>query len=232
MAKARRAEKKEAATAKRAVGDPYVATLLGRITVGKKALTFRKGEKIFSQGDPADSIYFIQSGRIKITVVSAAGKEAVLAMPGPHDFVGEGALVNQSLRISTAETLEPTTVFRVEKRAMIRSLHDQPELSEKFMAALLTRNIDLEEDLCDQLFNHSEKRLARVLLKLARLSVTDLMLDASVPVLSHEILAEMVGTTRSRITHFMNKFRTMGLIEYNGELKIRTELLTDLVLHD
>ena len=232
MAKARRAEKKEAATAKRAVGDPYVATLLGRITVGKKALAFRKGEKIFSQGDPADSIYFIQSGRIKITVVSAAGKEAVLAMPGPHDFVGEGALVNQSLRISTAETLEPTTVFRVEKRAMIRSLHDQPELSDKFMAALLTRNIDLEEDLCDQLFNHSEKRLARVLLKLARLRVPDLVLDASVPVLSHETLAEMVGTTRSRITHFMNKFRTMGLIEYNGELKIRTELLTDLVLHD
>jgi CRP/FNR family cyclic AMP-dependent transcriptional regulator len=232
MAKARRAEKKEAATAKRAVGDPYVATLLGRITVGKKALTFRKGEKIFSQGDPADSIYFIQSGRIKVTVVSAAGKEAVLAMPGPHDCFGEGALVNQSLRISTAETLESSTVFRVEKRAMIRSLHDQPELSEKFMAALLTRNIDLEEDLCDQLFNHSEKRLARVLLKLARLREPDPILDASVPVLSHETLAEMVGTTRSRITHFMNKFRTMGLIEYNGELKIRTELLTDLVLHD
>ena len=223
---------RKAANVKSKSVDPYIATLLKKITVGKKELTFQKGEKIFSQGDPADSIYFIQSGRIKITVVSAAGKEAVLAMPGPHDFVGEGVLVNQSLRISTAETLEPTTVFRVEKRAMIRSLHDQPELSEKFMAALLTRNIDLEEDLCDQLFNHSEKRLARVLLKLARLRVPDLMLDASVPVLSHETLAEMVGTTRSRITHFMNKFRTMGLIEYNGELKIRTELLTDLVLHD
>jgi CRP/FNR family transcriptional regulator, cyclic AMP receptor protein len=223
---------RKAANVKSKSVDPYIVTLLEKITVGKKKLTFRQGEKIFSQGDPADSIYFIQSGRIKITVVSAAGKEAVLAMPGPHDFVGEGALVNQSLRISTAETLEPTTVFRVEKRAMIRSLHDQPELSDKFMAALLTRNIDLEEDLCDQLFNHSEKRLARVLLKLARLREPDLMLDASVPVLSHETLAEMVGTTRSRITHFMNKFRTMGLIEYNGELKIRTELLTDLVLHD
>ena len=223
---------RKAANVKSKGVDPYIATLLEKITVGKKEITFRKGEKIFSQGDPADSIYFIQSGRIKITVVSAAGKEAVLAMPGPHDFLGEGALVNQSLRISTAETLEPTTVFRVEKRAMIRSLHDQPELSDKFMAALLTRNIDLEEDLCDQLFNHSEKRLARVLLKLARLRVPDLVLDASVPVLSHETLAEMVGTTRSRITHFMNKFRTMGLIEYNGELKIRTELLTDLVLHD
>ena len=227
MAKARKAE-----TVTRAGVDPYVATLLGKITAGKRELTFRKGEKIFSQGDPADSIYFIQTGRIKITVVSTAGKEAVLAMPGPHDFCGEGALVNQSLRVSTAESLDTSTVFRIEKRAMIRSLHEQPELSEKFMASLLTRNIDLEEDLCDQLFNHSEKRLARVLLKLARLQDHDLVLDASVPVLSHETLAEMVGTTRSRITHFMNKFRTMGLIDYNGKLTVRTELLTDLVLHD
>jgi CRP/FNR family cyclic AMP-dependent transcriptional regulator len=227
MSKARKA-----ATVKRASGDPYVATLLGKITVGKHEASFGKGEKIFSQGDPADSIYFIQSGRIKITVVSAAGKEAVLAMPGPHDFFGEGSLVKQVLRVSTAETLEPSTVFRIEKLAMIRSLHEQPELSEKFMASLLTRNIDLEEDLCDQLFNHSEKRLARVLLKLARLQEPDLLLDASVPVLSHETLAEIVGTTRSRITRFMNKFRTMGLIEYNGELTIRTELLTDLLLHD
>jgi CRP/FNR family cyclic AMP-dependent transcriptional regulator len=210
----------------------YVATLLGKITAGKQELGFRKGEKVFSQGDPADSIYFVQTGRTKITVVSAGGKEAVLAMPGPHEFFGEGALVKQSLRVSSAAALESSTVFRVEKRAMIRSLHEQSDLSEKFMAALLTRNIDIEEDLCDQLFNHSEKRLARVLLKLARLREQDIVRDASVPVLSHETLAEMVGTTRSRITHFMNKFRTMGLIEYNGELMIRTELLTDLVLHD
>jgi CRP-like cAMP-binding protein len=232
MAKRKNEERKEAATVKRAGVDSHVPTLLGRITVGKQELTFRKNEKIFHQGEPADSIYFIQTGRVKITVVSAGGKEAVLAMPGPHDFFGEGSLVKQSLRVSTAETLEPSTVFRVEKRAMIRALHGQPELSEKFMASLLSRNIDLEEDLCDQLFNHSEKRLARVLLKLARLQEHDVAVDASVPVLSHETLAEMVGTTRSRITHFMNKFRTMGLIEYNGELKIRTELLTDLVLHD
>ena len=212
--------------------DPYVATLLAKITVGKQELSFHKGEKIFSQGDRADSIYFIQTGRIKIGVVSAAGKEAVLAMPGPHEFFGEGALVNQSLRISTAKALERSTVFRVEKQSMIRSLHEQPELSEKFTASLLTRNIDLEEDLCDQFFNHSEKRLARVLLKLARLRAHDVAPDASVPVMSHETLAEMVGTTRSRITHFMNKFRTMGLIDYNGELTVRTELLTDLVLHD
>ena len=153
-------------------------------------------------------------------------------MSGPHDFFGEGALVKQVLRVSTAKTLEPSIVFRIEKSAMIRSLHEQTELSEKFTALLLTRNIDIEEDLCDQLFNHSEKRLARVLLKLSRLREHDLDPDASIPMLSHETLAEMVGTTRSRITHFMNKFRKMGLIEYNGKLTVRTELLTDLVLHD
>lgn len=232
MAKSGSAKARKLQPSKRAALDPYVSTLLERITAGKQELTFQKKERIYRQGEPADSIYFIQTGRIKITVVSAAGKEAVLAMPGPHDFFGEGALVQQSLRVSTAETLESSTIYRVEKLAMIRALHEQPELSEKFMASLLTRNIDLEADLCDQLFNHSEKRLARVLLKLARLREHDLSLDATLPVLSHETLAEMVGTTRSRITHFMNKFRTMGLIEYNGELKIRTELLTDLVLHD
>jgi CRP/FNR family cyclic AMP-dependent transcriptional regulator len=226
------AKSKHAAIARRAGVDPYVAMLLGKIIAGKQQLLFRKGEKIYSQGDPADSIYFIQSGRVKIAVVSVSGKEAVLAMPGPHDFFGEGSLVKQSLRVSTAVTLEPSAVFRIEKRAMIRALHEQSELSEKFMASLLARNIDLEEDLCDQLFNHSEKRLARVLLKLARLRESDFVADTSVPVLSHETLAEMVGTTRARITHFMNKFRTMGLIDYNGELTIRTELLTDLVLHD
>jgi len=219
-------------TLKRAGIDPYVTTLLEKITVGKRELSFRKGEEVFSQGEPADAIYFIQTGRVKITVVSAGGKEAVLAMLGPHDFFGEGALVQQSLRVSTAKTLEPSTVFQIEKQSMIRSLHEQPDLSERFMASLLTRNIDLEEDLCDQLFNHSEKRLARVLLKLARLREHDVVADARVPMLSHETLAEMVGTTRSRVTHFMNKFRTMGLIDYNGELTVRTELLTDLVLHD
>ena len=222
----------KASTVKRAGVDPYVATLLERITTGKQELSFRKGEKIFSQGDLADSIFFIQTGRIKITVVSAAGKEAVLAMAGPHDCLGEGALVNQPLRVSTARALEPSTVFRIEKRAMLRSLHEQSELSEKFIGLLLSRNIDLEEDLCDQLFNHSEKRLARVLLKLARLREHDIAADTSIPVLSHETLAEMVGTTRSRITHFMNKFRRMGLIDYNGKLTVRTEMLTDLVLHD
>jgi CRP/FNR family cyclic AMP-dependent transcriptional regulator len=219
-------------TVKRAGIDPYVSTLLEKITVGKRELSFRKGEEVFSQGEPADAIYFIQTGRVKITVVSAGGKEAVLAMLGPHDFFGEGALVKQSLRVSTAKTLEPSTVVRIEKHSMIRSLREQAELSKRFTAALLTRNIDIEEDLCDQLFNHSEKRLARVLLKLARLREHNVVGNARVPMLSHETLAEMVGTTRSRVTHFMNKFRTLGLIDYNGELTVRTELLTDLVLHD
>jgi CRP/FNR family transcriptional regulator, cyclic AMP receptor protein len=212
--------------------DPYVATLLERVSEGKRVMTVPRGKKIFSQGDRADAIYFIQSGRVKITVVSSAGKEAVLAMLGPHDFFGEGTLVGQSLRMSTATTLEAATLFRVEKRAMLHAFHEQPELSEKFMASLLARNIDLEEDLCDQLFNHSEKRLARVLLKLARLREHAFVPDATIPTLSHETLAEMVGTTRSRITHFMNKFRKMGLIDYNGGLSVRTELLTDVVLHD
>jgi CRP/FNR family cyclic AMP-dependent transcriptional regulator len=212
--------------------DPYVTALLGQISEGKHEMRFGKGKMIFSQGDRADAIYFVQSGRVKISVVSSAGKEAVLAMLGPHDFFGEGALVGQSLRMSTATTLESATLFQVQKRVMLRALHDQAELSEKFMASLLKRNIDLEEDLCDQLFNHSEKRLARVLLKLARLREHNIQPDAAIPTLSHETLAEMVGTTRSRISQFMNKFRRMGLIEYNGHLIVRTELLTDVVLHD
>jgi CRP-like cAMP-binding protein len=209
-----------------------VTALLEKLSEGKHVMSVRKGEKIFSQGDRADTIYFVQTGRVKISVVSSAGKEAVLAMLGPRQFFGEGVLVGQSLRVSTATAVEPATLFQVERRAMLRALRDQAEFSEKFMAILLTRNIDLEEDLCDQLFNHSERRLARVLLKLARLREYEVVPDATIPTLSHETLAEMVGTTRSRITHFMNKFRKMGLIEYNGHLRVRTELLTDVVLHD
>jgi CRP-like cAMP-binding protein len=182
------------------------------------------------QGDAAEAVFFLESGKVKMSVVSAGGKEAVIAILGPQSFIGEGALVGQSLRISTATVLEPSTIFQIEKRAMKYALHEQADLSEKFIAALLSRNIDLEADLCDQLFNHSEKRLARVLLKLSRLREHDVAPDARIPTLSHETLAEMVGTTRSRVTYFMNKFRAMGLIEYNGELTVRTELLTDVVL--
>src|SRR5688572_2518139 len=210
----------------------YLTGLLGKIPSGKHVIPIQKGKKIFSQGDRADAIYFIQTGKVHVSVVSSGGKEAVLAMLGPNDFFGEGSLVGQAIRMSTATALEAVTVVKVEKRAMLQALHTQPEISEKFMASLLKRNIDLEEDLCDQLFNHSEKRLARVLLKLARLREYEVVPDATIPTLSHETLAEMVGTTRSRITHFMNKFRKMGLIDYNGHLVVRTELLTDVVLHD
>ena len=213
------------------VMDSFESVLEG-ISEGKHAISLPKGNKVFSQGDRADSIYFLQTGRVKVSVVSSAGKEAVLVLLGPKTFFGEGALIGQSLRMSTATTLEPITVLRVETRAMLRALHARADLSEKFMASLLRRNIDLEEDLCDQLFNHSEKRLARVLLKLARLREHPVASDVTVVTLSHETLAEMVGTTRSRISHFMSKFRKMGLIEYNGHLVVRTELLTDLVLHD
>ena len=212
--------------------DPYVGVLLEGIRIGKSVSNVGKDSRIFSQGDRTDAIYFIEAGKVKISVISTAGKEAVLALLGPHDFLGEGCLVGQPLRISTATALEATTLFRVEKRAMLTALTSQPKLNEKFIASLLARNIDLEEDLCDQLFNHSEKRLARVLLKLSRLKHHDAVPDAKIPLLSHETLAEMVGTTRSRITHFMNKFRKMGLIDYNGELTVRVELITDAVLHD
>jgi CRP/FNR family transcriptional regulator, cyclic AMP receptor protein len=215
--------------------DPYLMKLLEEIDEGKSLLRLSKDDTVFSQGDAAEAIYFIQTGKVKITVVSAGGKEAVLAMLGPRGFLGEGCLVGQTLRIGTATAIQTSTLFRIERRAMLRALHDQPTLSEKFTAALLSRNIDLEEDLCDQLFNHSEKRLARVLLKLARFGQHDTMLEAKMPRMSHETLAEMVGTTRSRVTHFMNKFRTLGLIDYNGDINgitVRSELLTDVVLHD
>jgi CRP-like cAMP-binding protein len=212
--------------------ESYVRILLKGITTGKRILNVAKGGRIFSQGAKTDAIYFIETGKVKISVISTGGKEAVLVILGAQDFLGEGCLVGQPLRISTATALEASTLYRVEKRAMLLALANQPGLSEKFIASLLVRNIDLEEDLCDQLFNHSEKRLARVLLKLSRLRHNDSLPDAKIPLLSHETLAEMVGTTRSRITHFMNKFRKMGLIDYNGDLTVRVELLTDVVLHD
>ncbi len=213
--------------------DPYVMTLLEKVSEGKTRLSLAKGERVFAQGDHADAIFFIESGKVKISVLSSVGKEAIIAVLGSPNFFGEGALVGQSVRISTATTMDPSTIFRVEKAAMARALHDQVMLSDKFMTALLVRNIDIEADLCDQLFNHSEKRLARVLLKLARMREHGVLPDAKIALVSHETLAEMVGTTRSRVTHFMNKFRTMGLIAYDNEgFTVRTELLTDVVLHD
>jgi len=211
--------------------DPYVSTLLGKIADGKRVLNLPKDEMIFAQGDKADSIYFVESGRVKVSVVSSGGKEGVLALLGPHAFFGEGALVGQILRLSSATAVEAVTLFQVEKRAMLRALRDQPDLSEKFTAVLLSRSLDLEDDLCSQLFNDSEKRLARVLIKISTMDQLNPS-EARISTLSHETLAEMVGTTRSRVTHFMNKFRKLGLIEYKGHLTVKAERLTEVVLRD
>ena len=212
--------------------DPYVESMLENIIEGKEILKLRKGTKIYSQGSEADAIYFIQSGRVKVTIASVQGKEAVLAMRGPRDFFGEGCLVGQSLRINTAAAAESSAVFKIQKRAMLEALRAQPELSEKFVASLLVRNIEMEEDIGDQLFNHTEKRLARVLLKLSRYGQHDFLPDAKLSQLSHETLADLVGTTRSRILHFLKKFKRLGLIHYNGnrEIMVRAEMLTDIVL--
>ena len=219
--------------------DPYVTTLFRNMSDDRHVMIVGKGETIFSQGDRADSVYFIQSGSVKISVVSYAGKEGVLAIMGPRNFFGEESLAEQSLRTNTATAMEASTVLHVEKQAMVRALHTQSDLAEALMAFLLKRSVNLEEDLADQLFNHSEKRLARVLLKLAHLDEHSGAPDTTILKLSHETLAEMVGTARSRIAHFMNKFRKMHLIQYGGHsggrdfgVIVKTRRLADVVLQD
>jgi CRP/FNR family cyclic AMP-dependent transcriptional regulator len=212
---------------------PDVASLLEGVA-GREVLSLDKGDNIFVQGGPSDSIYFVKTGKVKVSVVSDQGREALLTLLEAPSFVGEECLVGQSLRSSTATTLEPSTVFRVRKQAMLQGVHTHPELCATFVTSLLSRGRDLEDDLCNQLFNISEKRLAWVLVKLARANKHDSTADAKIPWLSHETLAEMVGTTRSRICRFMNKFRTLDMIKYHGnrEITIRTKMLTDLVLND
>lgn len=212
--------------------DPFVSLLLESISEGKRVMSVVKDQTIFSQGDHADAIYFIESGRVKVFVVSAGGKEGVLSLLGPHGFFGEGALVGQMQRMNSACAVEPATLFQVDKRAMLRGLRAQPDLSEKFTAALLSRSMDLQEDLSDQLLNDSEKRLARVLLKIHGLDEKNSPTDPKIASMSHETLAEMVGTTRSRVTRFMNNFRKLGLIEYKGHLTVNVDRLTEVVLHD
>jgi CRP/FNR family transcriptional regulator, cyclic AMP receptor protein len=198
--------------------------------VAKKVVDFAARASIYRQGDRADAVLYLQAGQVKLSVVSAAGKEAVVGVLGPGDFFGEGCLAGQSVRMGSATAMVPTRVLIVDKRKMIRVLHEEHTLSALFMAYILTRNIRIEEDLIDQLFNSSEKRLARTLLLLARYGKPD-KTDRVIPKVSQEMLAEMVGTTRSRINFFMNKFRKLGFIEYNGVLKINSALLS-LVLHD
>ena len=202
---------------------------LEAIGPGKRAVNYRKGEIVFAQGDPASDISYIQKGTIKLSVLSRAGKEAVVAVLGPGDFFGEGALAAQPLRMGTATAIAPSRVLSIEKTAMARLLHEEPAFSDRFIAYMLSRNIRIEADLVDQLFNSSEKRLARTLLLLARYGEADA--PRAMPRVSQETLAEMIGTTRSRVNFFMNKFRKLGLIEYNGTLKVNTALLS-VVLHD
>ncbi|MCG3111387.1 MAG: Crp/Fnr family transcriptional regulator [Candidatus Manganitrophus sp. SB1] len=216
-------------TRKRAL--PFNAnTFLAIVGSGKTILNSPKKQSLFLQGDAADAVFYIQSGKVKLTVVSPKGKEAVVAILGRADFFGEGCLAGQSVRMATAISMEDSTIVRIEKAAMISVLHEQPAFSELFMAYLLSRNIRIEEDLVDQLFNSSEKRLARVLLLLAHFGKEGKS-ELVIPKMSQETLAEMVGTTRSRVSFFLNKFKKLGLIEYNGELRVHSSLL-NIVLHD
>jgi len=195
----------------------------------RKVAKYRRGEVVFSQGDPGNDVRYIQTGGIKLSVLSKIGKEAVIAMLGPGDFFGERTLAGHTIRIETATAVMASSVLVIEKEAMIRLLHEEPAFSDRFISHMLSRNMRIEADLVDQLFNSSEKRLARTLLLLARYGQANPM--HTLPEISQETLAEMIGATRSRVNFFMNKFRKLGFIEYNGGLKINTSLLS-IVLHD
>jgi len=203
---------------------------LTKVGSGKTILQSRKHHLIFSQGDAADAVFYIQEGRVKLTVDSPQGKEAVVAILERGDFLGEPCLARQPVRLATATTLEDSTLVRIDKTAMIRVLHDEPAFSELFMPHLLSRNVHIQEDLVDQLFNSAEKRLARVLLLLAHFGKEGKP-EPVVAKIPQETLAEMIGTTRSRVSFFMNKFRKLGFIDYNGGLHGHNSLLT-IVLHD
>ena len=203
---------------------------LAKAGVGTSIVTYLKNQKIFSQGDPADSIFYIQHGRVKIAVVSDRGKEAVVALLTRSHFFGEGCLAGQQVRMGTAVAMSECLIMRVEKARAVRVLHEEPTFSELFVSHLLSRNIRIEEDLVDQLFNSSEKRLARVLLLLAHYG-KDSKPEPVVPQISQETLAEIIGTTRPRVSFFMNKFRKLGFIDYNGGLHVHNSLL-NVILHD
>jgi len=190
---------------------------------------YRRGQAVFTQGDAGHDVRYLQKGAIKLSVLSRIGKEAVVAMLVPGDFFGEGVLAGQTVRIGTATAIAPSSVLTIEKAAIVRLLHEQPTFADRFLSFMLQRNIRIEADLVDQLFNSSEKRLARTLLLLARYG--DDTPTRTLPKISQETLAEMIGATRSRVNFFMNKFRKLGLIEYNGGLKVNPSLLT-IVLHD
>ncbi len=198
--------------------------------IDRRVVEYRRGDVVFAQGDPADQVVYIQKGGVKLSVLSKAGRQAVVAMLGPGEFFGEGCLAGQAVRMGSATATTDSTVLLVDKEPMARLLHEQHALSDRFIAHMLARNIRIEEDLIDQLFNSSEKRLARTLLLLARYGKHDKPVRA-VPPVSQETLAEMVGTTRSRVNFFMKKFQRLGFIDYRNGLKVNNSLLT-VVLHD
>jgi CRP/FNR family cyclic AMP-dependent transcriptional regulator len=202
---------------------------VAKARTGRSVSAYQNKQVVFAQGDPADAVFYIERGQIKLTVISEQGKAAVVAMLGPGDFFGEGCLAGQPVRMATASAMTEVSVVRIEKQAMMELLHEKSIFSERFMAHLLSRNVRFEEDLVDQLFNSSEKRLARVLLLLARFGKEGAT-EPVIPKVSQEVLAEMVGTTRPRINEFMNKFRKLGFIEYNGGLHIHSSLL-NVLLH-
>jgi CRP/FNR family transcriptional regulator, cyclic AMP receptor protein len=220
MAKKRTADKKSFD-----VGQ-YLATS----GVKKTLVSYRKTQNIFSQGEKCNAVFYLKTGRVKITVTSATGKDAVIALLDPGDFFGEGCIAGQPLRVSTATAMESSSVLKIEKEEMIRVIHEQHEFSDRFVAHMLKRNVRIEEDLTDQLFNSSEKRLARALLLVARYGSSQEP-QKIVAKISQETLAEMVGTTRSRVSYFMNKFRRLGFIKYNGGMHINDSLLR-VLLHD
>jgi CRP-like cAMP-binding protein len=221
-------------TAMKASGNGLFAPMefLAKPGPGRSIAGVKKGEKIFTQGDEATAVFYIQKGRIRISVVSNAGKEATVALLGAGNFLGEECIAAPRMqRVSTAAALADSTILRIERDEMIRVLHEEQAFSEVFVAYLLARNARTQEDLVDQLFNSSEKRLARALLLLAQFGKDGTAPETVIPKISQEVLAEMIGTTRSRVNFFMNRFRQMGFIEYNGKLTIHTSLL-NVILHD
>ena len=211
-------------------GPAFDARLFLESATARRVVSYPKGKVVFSQGQASDTVMYIRKGGIKISVLSKTGKEAVVAMLSPGDFFGEGALTGQTIRIGTATATASTAVLVIKKAAMLQLLRDEPTFSERFISYMLARNIRIEADLVDHLFNSSEKRLARALLLLARYGDQSGP-ERRIPKISQETLAEMIGTTRSRVNFFMNKFRDLGFIDYNGDLKINTSLL-NVVLHD
>ena len=203
---------------------------LASIGQGRRQLEFAKKAAVFTQGEPADAIFYLQKGKVKLSVVSQQGKEAIIGLLAPGDFFGEGCIAEQQQRMATALAMTDCSVVRIDKKAMMQVLHQQHAMSDMFVAYLLARNIRYEEDLVDQLFNSSEKRLARILLLLARFGKEGKP-EVVIPAITQETLAEMVGTTRSRVNFFLNRFRKMGFIKYNGEMEIHSSLLS-VVLHD